>query len=53
MLYVMGEIGEPQREIEAPAPVRRPMPSTNPVREPSRNPEREPQLEPEREPART
>ena len=37
---VMGEIGEPQREIEAPAPVR------TPVRSPEPAPEREPQQEP-------
>jgi len=43
----MGEIGEPQREIEAPAPVRRPAqdpapPKTRPVERPSEDPEHQP-----------
>jgi len=40
----MGEIGEPQREIEAPAPVR------TPVHTPTRAPEPAPERRPEQEP---
>jgi hypothetical protein len=43
----MGEIGEPQREVEAPVPVRRP------TKEPLKQPTPEPEKKPDKEPVKT